>query len=261
MNRPTPPKTFAVNRMRAALLAAGAILLLCGGDALAKAKPPAAPDADAAESDAPKAKDAKKKSPKGQGKDAKAPTKDPKASAKDPKATAKDAKASTKDPKAADKDAKASAKDAKTPTKSHSLGKFNDWEALATVGKDKTCYALGAPAKRQPENKLKDAQANMFVSTRPGEGVRNEVAITLGYATKDNSIAVADIDGDNFDLVTMGVNAWLKNPAKEKEFVEALKGGAKLVVKASSAKGIASTDTYSLKGLSDALARVQQECK
>ena len=38
-------------------------------------------------------------------------------------------------------------------------------------------------------------------------------------------------------------------------------GGAKLTIKASSAKGTATVDTYSLKGLSDALARVAQECK
>jgi len=48
---------------------------------------------------------------------------------------------------------------------------------------------------------------------------------------------------------------------KEKEFVEALKGGSKLVVKASSAKGMATSDSYSLKGLSDALDKVKQECK
>ncbi len=149
----------------------------------------------------------------------------------------------------------------KGPAKPLSLGKFGDWEALSASGKDKVCYALGAPQKRQPEGKLKDAKANIFVSTRPSEGVRNEIAINLGYPTKDNGAAAADIDGNSFDLVTMKESAWLKNPAQEKEFVETMKHGSKLVVKASSSKGTASTDTYSLKGLSDALTRVQQECK
>ena len=45
------------------------------------------------------------------------------------------------------------------------------------------------------------------------------------------------------------------------EFVESLKSGSKLVIKASSAKGTSTTDSYSLKGLSEALARVQQECR
>jgi len=145
--------------------------------------------------------------------------------------------------------------------KPFSVGKFGDWEVLNTSCKDKICYTLGSPQKRQPEAKLKDAKANIFVSTRPSENVRNEIAINLGYATKENGAATADVDGNNFDLVTMKESAWLKNPAQEKEFVESMKHGSKLVVKASSAKGTSSTDTYSLKGLSDALARVQQECK
>jgi hypothetical protein len=149
----------------------------------------------------------------------------------------------------------------KSAGKPEQLGSYGDWGAYAATGKDKTCYALGSPKERQPKAKVKDTQAFIFISTRPGEGVRNEVAINLGYATKDGGAAVADVDDDKFELVTKGVNAWVKNPAKEREFVEALKGGAKLLVKASSAKGTATVDSYSLKGLSDALARVAQECK
>ena len=138
---------------------------------------------------------------------------------------------------------------------------YGDWGAYAASGKDKTCYALGSPKERQPKAKMKDTQAFVFISTRPGEGVRNEVAINLGYATKDGGSATADVDDDKFELVTKGVNAWVKNPAKEKEFVEALRTGSKLSVKAASAKGTTTVDSYSLKGLSDALARVSQECK
>ncbi|MGA9600436.1 MAG: invasion associated locus B family protein [Methylocystis sp.] len=168
-------------------------------------------------------------------------------------------KGSSKSKSDADKNSSKNA--GKGPAKPLSIGKFGDWEALSAQGKDKLCYALGAVQKRQPEGKLKDAKANIFVSTRPSEGVRNEIAINLGYATKENGAATADVDGTSFELVTMKESAWLKNPAQEKEFVESMKHGSKLVVKAASAKGTSSTDTYSLKGLSDALARVQQECK
>lgn len=142
------------------------------------------------------------------------------------------------------------------------LGSYADWGAYAAqAAKAKTCYALGQPKERQPKAKLKDTSAYIFISTRPGEGVRNEVAINLGYATKDGSAATAEIDGDGYELITKGTNAWVKDQGKEKEFVGALRGGSKLVVKASSSKGTTTTDTYSLKGLSDALARVVQECK
>lgn len=146
--------------------------------------------------------------------------------------------------------------------KAEQLGVFSDWEAYAAdAGKDRTCYALGKPKDRQPKAKLKDTTAYIFISTRPAENVRNEFAVNLGYATKDGSAAAAEIDGDAFELITKGSNAWIKDQAREKEFVGALRGGAKLQVKATSAKGTATVDTYSLKGLSEALARVNQECK
>jgi hypothetical protein len=146
--------------------------------------------------------------------------------------------------------------------KAEQLGSYGDWTAYAAGGgKDKSCYALGQPKDRQPKAKLKDTAAYIFITTRPAENVRNEIAVNLGYPTKDGSAAAAEIDGDSFELITKGQNAWVREQAKEKDFVGALRGGAKLTIKASSAKGTATVDTYSLKGLSDALARVAQECK
>jgi hypothetical protein len=211
---------------------------------------------------------------------ASAPAKDKPAAAKDAAKDKKDQKAAddaskdgAKDKKAgkndkaeklgkADKTDKAEKSDAGGSGKPEQLGSYGEWGAyLALSGKDKTCYALGQPKDRQPKAKLKDTPGYIFISSRPGEGVRNEVAINLGYATKDGSAATAEIDGDDWELITKGTNAWVKDQGKEKEFVGALRGGAKLIVKAASSKGTSTIDTYALKGLSDALARVAQECK
>lgn len=197
--------------------------------------------------------------------------------AKDKPAASKDSKDAKEKPAAADDSAKpdsASAdKKGKKAAKSdkndkggggkpEQLGTYGEWGAyLAAGGRDKTCYALGQPKDRQPKAKLKDTPGFIFISTRPGEGVRNEVAINLGYPTKDGSSATADIDGDGWELITKGTNAWVKDQSKEREFVGAMRGGSKLIVKATSAKGTTTTDIYVLKGLSDALARVVQECK
>ncbi len=151
---------------------------------------------------------------------------------------------------------------AKDSGKAEQLGSYGDWTAYAAAGgKDKTCYALGQPKDRQPKAKLKDTQAYIFITTRPAENIHNEIAVNLGYPTKDGSAAAAEIDGDGFELITKGQNAWIREQTKEKDFVGALRSGGKLVIKASSAKGTATVDTYSLKGLSDALSRVAQECK
>ncbi len=214
-----------------------ALIAPCG--ALAKDKPPAAASKDAAKDkkDAKPAEDAASDAGK-----------------KDKKAAKNDKSDKSDKTDKSDKDVGAG--------KPEQLGTYGEWGAyVAQGGKDKTCYALSQPKDRQPKAKLKDTAGYIFISSRPGEGVRNEVAINLGYATKDGSAATAEIDGDGWELITKGQNAWVKEQSREREFVGALRGGAKLVVKASSAKGTSTIDTYALKGLADALARVAQECK
>jgi invasion protein IalB len=53
----------------------------------------------------------------------------------------------------------------------------------------------------------------------------------------------------------------VKNAAEEPKLVETMRKGQDLTVKGTSAKGTASTDVYSLKGLSLALDKVGQECR
>lgn len=144
--------------------------------------------------------------------------------------------------------------------KSTPVGRFGDWDVFATSGKSKTCYTLARPKDRAPAS-LKRDDAYVFISNRPAENVQNEVSVIMGFAMKDGSEPSADIGGTMFQLVAKGSNAWLKNPAEESKFVEAMKRGAKLVVKATSVKGNASTDSYSLAGISDALARIRKDCQ
>jgi hypothetical protein len=183
----------------------------------------------------------------------------PKPSAEDAPAEDAGGKANKLKPTKNDKAEKPADKGSDKPEQ---LGSYGEWGAYAAQnGRSRTCYALGQPKERTPKAKLKDASAYIFISTRPAENIHNEVAINLGYPTKDGSAAVADIDGDSYELITKGTNAWVKDQSREKEFVGAMRGGAKLIVKAASSKGTTTTDSYSLKGLSDALARAVQECK
>ena len=149
--------------------------------------------------------------------------------------------------------------DAKKTGKPVQVGSYGDWGAfLAESGKDKTCYALATPKERAPAA-LKRDPAYVFISNRPAEKVRNEVSIIMGFAMKDGAEARADIGGSNFGLVAKGSNAWIKNPAEESRFVEELKKGSKLIVKAASLKGKVTTDSYSLSGISQALERVSEK--
>jgi hypothetical protein len=150
--------------------------------------------------------------------------------------------------------------DSKKNGKPVQVGSYGDWGAFVAQGsKDKTCYALATPKERAPAS-LKRDPAYVFIANRPAEKVRNEVSIIMGFAMKDGAEARADIGGSTFDLVAKGANAWIKNPAEESQFIEALKKGSKLIIKAPSIKGNLTTDTYSLSGISQALERVQKDC-
>jgi hypothetical protein len=140
------------------------------------------------------------------------------------------------------------------------IGSYGDWGAYsAKAGKERTCYALATPKDRAPGG-LKRDPAYIFISNRPGENVRSEVSIIMGFPIKEGADSRAESGGADFSLVAKGGNAWIKNPAEEKLFIETLKKGSKLTVTAPSLKGHVTTDSYSLSGLSQALDRVQKEC-
>jgi invasion protein IalB len=146
------------------------------------------------------------------------------------------------------------------------LGQYGDWGAYtASPGGRKVCFALAKPTSSvdNPPNRRTAANAvYMFVSTRPEEKVTNEVSLLItGYAFKPNSEAAMSIGNAPFAMYTQNDGAWVKNAADEARMVEAMRKGADLTVKATTSKGTQTTDTFSLKGISQALDRMAQECK
>ncbi len=140
------------------------------------------------------------------------------------------------------------------------LGTFGDWGAYASdTPKGRVCYALSSPKERLPKE-LKRDPGFLFISTRPSENVRNELSVILGYPTKDNSAGEITIGTTKFPLVTRDRSAWLANAAQDPAALEAMRKAQSLTVRASSARGNATTDRYSLQGLSQALDRLKKDC-
>ena len=85
----------------------------------------------------------------------------------------------------------------------------------------------------------------------------------VGYPQKAGIDATAAIDGSTkYAMYTQNDGAWVKNAAEEAQMVAAMRKGAELVVKpANPARGTKTTDTYSLKGIAEALDKVAAECK
>jgi hypothetical protein len=143
------------------------------------------------------------------------------------------------------------------------LGQYGDWGAYAaTPNGRKVCFSIAKPktSLTTPAGRKRD-QAYVFVSSRPGENVRNEVSVIIGYPFKEMTDATAEIGTDKFAMYTLNDGAWIKNVAEEARMVDSMRKGSDLTVKGVSGRGTESTDSYSLKGLSQALDRVTQECK
>jgi len=143
------------------------------------------------------------------------------------------------------------------------IGQFGTWGAYtATPNGKKVCFALAKPSssKTNPPNRPRDP-AYAFVSTRPAEKVTNEVSIMIGYAVKPGSESTLEVGGATYAMYTQGDGLWIKNAAEEERMVEAMRKSADVVVKGVSAKGTETTDTFSLKGLAQALDRLGQDCR
>jgi invasion protein IalB len=143
------------------------------------------------------------------------------------------------------------------------IGQFGTWGAYtATPNGKKVCFALAKPSssKTNPPNRPRDP-AYAFVSTRPAEKVVNEVSIMIGYMLKPGSESTIEVGGASYAMYTQGDGLWIKNAAEEERMVDAMRKSADATVKGVSAKGTETIDVFPLKGLSQALDRLAQDCR
>jgi hypothetical protein len=143
------------------------------------------------------------------------------------------------------------------------LGQYGLWGAYtASPGGKKICFVLARPSSSEinPPNRPRNP-VYMFISTRPADKVANEISVVVGYPFKAGAEASAQIGANSFPLYTQQDGAWIKNASEEAKMVDAMRGGDSAVVKGVSAKGAQSTDTFTLKGVAQALDRAGQECR
>jgi len=143
------------------------------------------------------------------------------------------------------------------------LGQFGDWGVYtATPGGKKTCFALARPASTASERSGHNRNPSYaFISTRPSDGVKNEVSVVVGYRQKTGHDATASIGSASYLMYTQSDGAWIKDPAQGLQMVETMRTGSNLVFKSESATGIRTIDTYSLRGIAQALDKVAEGCR
>ncbi len=144
--------------------------------------------------------------------------------------------------------------------KARLLERIQDWTVFIYEGAEgRVCFAATAPTDMQPKSS-KRTSVIFYVTTWQKDGVHNEVSVRLGYPMKANAIATVTVGGQNFALTADEDKVYAKDPADERKLLAAMAGGGPMTVKATSAKGMATTDQYSLNGVSLAVQKLQEAC-
>lgn len=140
------------------------------------------------------------------------------------------------------------------------LGTFQQWSAFTyTEGKNKVCYLVGRPQASEPKDAKRD-EIYVTVTHRPADKIRNEVGVYVGYKLKDKSAVDASVGNTKFSLFTKDDSAWATDAKTDKALTDALAAGQSLVVKGTSVRGTATTDTYTLAGFAAALKAINGAC-
>ncbi len=135
---------------------------------------------------------------------------------------------------------------------------WTPWKGTDATGV--ICYISSQPQTALPSNVNRDP-IHFLVIHRKGLGTTNEVQTLVGYPLETGSTPNVSIDGRGFDMVVDGSAAWLASGSDEPTFVEAMKAGTEMVVRGRSQRGTDTTDTYSLLGVTAALAKIDEACQ
>ena len=142
------------------------------------------------------------------------------------------------------------------------LGKFEHWAAYVSKDSEgRTCLAAAEPIKSAYSQPIKGRDPVVFMVARfPGNDPQNEPSLTIGYEFAENAKAKVGIDGEaEFTMFTEHDLAWVTDN-RDDALVDAMRKGTVMVVEGQSKRGTVSKDTYSLAGVTAAVAAITKAC-
>jgi hypothetical protein len=144
------------------------------------------------------------------------------------------------------------------------LGVFGNWSAFSTgTGSSLTCYALSKPRATRPA--AKRGPIYLMVSDWPSRKVKAEPQIVYGYQAKEGAGAALAVGGDKFNFFIRNNgkdgSSWLQQLSDNPRLVDAMHAGVSAVASGISQRGTKTSDTYSLAGFNDAMAKVHAACQ
>jgi hypothetical protein len=145
------------------------------------------------------------------------------------------------------------------------VGSFMDWHVYsAGAGANHMCYALSEPKQTVPGGLRRD-KPFFLISSWPGRRVANEPSVVPGFQYRAGTKVELQIGGDKFQFFTKNDGgtggAWMEVPEDEKKLIDTMKRGSNMTITGTSARGTLVKDSFSLSGISTALAKVADACK
>jgi len=140
----------------------------------------------------------------------------------------------------------------------------SDWVVFVEES-PKECWAASQPVemvtlKNGKFISYRRGDILLFVSYIPSQGVRAQFSFTGGYTFEEGTNVDVNIDGSRFQMFTNGEWAWAATHEADKQMLQAMKRGKKAVFTARSIDGVKSEDTFSLNGITAAVADAAKRC-
>ena len=131
-----------------------------------------------------------------------------------------------------------------------------EWGAFEGDG-PQNCYAIARPY-RSPKQTEWSAFAS--VGYWPSRNVRSQIHFRLSREKRSGSAVLLRIDGETFQLLAGGRDAWAPDNRADTRIVAAMRGGVEMSVETRTPSGALMRDSYRLRGAATAIDAAAVAC-
>jgi hypothetical protein len=141
------------------------------------------------------------------------------------------------------------------------LGVFGHWSTWTYSDKDGNhCFVYSSPTSKEPAD-LDHGPVTFFIRVTRHKAASTESSFEAGYDFTPGSPIRVAVDNSAFQMFSSKNSAWLNGGAKSEEaFLKAAERGHELTVASTSKRGNKTSYSFSLDGVTKAVARAQAAC-
>ena len=140
------------------------------------------------------------------------------------------------------------------------LGPEGDWDVFADKKSGaQVCYIASVPENASHADRR--GEIYVLITRRAAEGFKDVVSFHQGYPLDTAKEVKVSIGSKTFLLFASGETAWAYETKDDIDLVKAMKAGSTMKVEAMSSRGTATTDNYSLGGITAAYNKMAAACK